>query len=427
MFRQCRHSRGRLASAAAGGLPGRGHVSRLSLAAALCLCLSLAAVLTLPVPRAQAAEQTIRIAYLTQEERPHVPLTFLEPVLEDEGVQGARLGLADNNTTGRFTGQVFELVEHVVPLDGDVTQAMQALLDDGIRLFVADLPREPLLAAAAVPDAAEAVLFNTRATDDSLRNEECRANLLHVIPSRRMLADGLGQYLAWKQWTDWALIVGPTPEDEAYAAAVRRAAERFGAEIVEDRPWGFDIGHRRVDTGHVTIQSEVPTATQVGDHDVLIVADEHDGFGEYLPYRTWLPRPVAGTHGLVPTAWSRVHEQWGGTQLQSRFEKAAGRWMTERDHTAWAAVRAVGEAATRTASADPATLEAYMRGPEFGLGAFKGEALTFREWDGQLRQPVLLAGPRMLISVSPQPGFLHQESLLDTLGDDRAESRCRLD
>ena len=134
---------------------------------------------------------------------------------------------------------------------------------------------------------------------------------------------------------------------------------------------------------------------------------------------------MAGTQGLVPTAWSRVHEQWGATQLQSRFERQAGRWMTERDQTVWMAVRSIGEAATRTNSADPERLAEFMRGPDFGLAAFKGEALTYRSWDGQLRQPILIAGPRMLVSVSPQEGFLHPGSLLDTLGDDAPETQCR--
>ena len=57
-----------------------------------------------------------------------------------------------------------------------------------------------------------------------------------------------------------------------------------------------------------------------------------------------------------------------------------------------------GEAVTRTNSNDPAALRAYMRGPEFQLGAFKGEALTFRTWNQQLRQPILLAAPRILVS-----------------------------
>jgi hypothetical protein len=43
-----------------------------------------------------------------------------------------------------------------------------------------------------------------------------------------------------------------------------------------------------------------------------------------------------------------------------------------------------------------------------------------------LRQPVLLADARSLVSVSPQPGFLHQFSELDTLGIDQPETKCRM-
>lgn len=375
---------------------------------------------------AAAAEPVvIRIGYLTLAEEPRIPLTFLEPVAEDEGVQGARLGIADNDTTGRFLNQRFELAEAIVPAEGTLEETVRDLAGQGIRMLVADLRSDALRRVAALPEAQDMLIFNTRAPDDELRNEECRANLLHVTPSRRMLADALAQYLALRRWSNWFLVIGRTPEDAAFADAVRRAAKRYGARIVEEKTWSFEDINRRVDTGHATIQSEIPPFTQAREHDVLVVADEAERFGEYLAYHTWLPRPVVGTQGLVPTAWSRVHEQWGATQLHSRFERQAGRWMRPRDYTAWMAVRAVGEAATRTRSADQAALAAYIRGPDFILPAFKGQGLTFRDWDGQLRQPVLLAGPRTLVSVSPQPGFLHQFSELDTLGDDRPESRCK--
>jgi ABC transporter substrate binding protein (PQQ-dependent alcohol dehydrogenase system) len=105
--------------------------------------------------------------------------------------------------------------------------------------------------------------------------------------------------------------------------------------------------------------------------------------------------------------------------------KQAGRRMTAIDYAAWTAVRSVGEAAIRTRSADPGTIAAYLRAPEFALWAFKGQGQSFRPWDGQMRQPILIAGPRLLVSVSPQPGFLHRTSELDTLGVDREESACR--
>jgi ABC transporter substrate binding protein (PQQ-dependent alcohol dehydrogenase system) len=67
-----------------------------------------------------------------------------------------------------------------------------------------------------------------------------------------------------------------------------------------------------------------------------------------------------------------------------------------------------------------------MRGKDFDLAGFKGAKLTFRDWDGQLRQPVLLADDRSLVSVSPQPGFLHPDTELDTLGIDRPETKCHM-
>jgi ABC transporter substrate binding protein (PQQ-dependent alcohol dehydrogenase system) len=169
----------------------------------------------------------------------------------------------------------------------------------------------------------------------------------------------------------------------------------------------------------------MPVVTQdVGDYDALVVADFRDAFGEYLPYRTWDPRPVVGTQGLVPTAWHRSQEQWGATQMQNRFTRFAGRWMTERDYAAWVAVRSISEATTRTNKTDRASIDAYIRSGDFGAAGFKGQKLTYRDWDGQLRQPILLATMRTLVSVSPQEGYLHEFSELDTLGHDRPDSAC---
>jgi len=161
-------------------------------------------------------------------------------------------------------------------------------------------------------------------------------------------------------------------------------------------------------------------------YDVLVAADESEVFASYLPYRTWDPRPVAGSAGLVPTSWDASHDQWGAVQLQDRFTKKFARRMTARDMQAWTAVRMIGEGAARTRSTDPSTLLNFMRGPDFALAAFKGRPLTLRDWNQQLRQPILLADGRMVVSVSPQEGFLHQVSELDTLGIDRPESKCKL-
>jgi ABC transporter substrate binding protein (PQQ-dependent alcohol dehydrogenase system) len=352
-------------------------------------------------------------------------ITFLERAasgarsIEDEGLAGARLGLADNAASGRFLGQAFTLKPLVLGRADDIAAAVRST---GAAFIVAKLEANALReAAAALP---QGIIFNVAATDDALRNEYCAPSLLHTIPSRAMLADGLAQYLVWKRWKHWFLIVGSTDGDRLYADAVRRAAKKFGAEIAVEKMWTFGTPQARADTGHVTLQSEIPAFTRVGDHEVVVVADETDAFGENLMGRTALPRVIAGTHGLAAAGWNSVNQQWGATQLQSRFMKEFGRAMTPVDYAAWAAVRAIGEASLRTRSTDPATIAAYLRGPEFLLSGYKGQAQSFRPWDGQMRQPILIAGPRLLVSVSPQAGFLHQVSSLDTLGFDQTETRC---
>ncbi len=403
-------------------------------AAALPRRLALAAVLgatAAAAADARAAEEAVPqpplgIGYVSLRAPQRLPNTFLDPPPEDEGAQGARLGLADNETTGRFTGQRFALEERAARAPEDALDAVRALLAAGLRFVVADLPAPALLQAADLPDAAAATLLNAAAPDDALRNEECRRNLLHVLPSRAMLADALAQFLAVKRWRNLFLAVGPGEGDRLYAEAVRRAARKFGLRVVADKPWTHDPGAQRTDTGHLSVAAEAARFTQgAPSHDILVVADETGFWGDNLAWRTTDPRPIAGTHGLTPTVWARPHELWGATQLQRRFRARANRWMTPRDHAAWLALRAVGEAATRARSTDPAAVSAYLRGPEFELAGFKGVRLSFRDWDGQLRQPILLAGPRELVSVSPQPGFQHQFSELDTLGTDKPESRCR--
>jgi ABC transporter substrate binding protein (PQQ-dependent alcohol dehydrogenase system) len=373
-----------------------------------------------------AGEEMVQIGWLSRAVKRTLPLSYLDQPPQDGGIQGARLGIADNDTTGHFTSQSFTLTEAIVPEDGDVAVGFRELAAKGIRLVVTDLAAPELLSVAGTPEAAGITFFNAGTADDRLRGEDCRANILHLLPSRAMLADALVQYLVVKRWQGLLLVVGRGGGDREFADDIRHAALKFQARIAQEKPWTFVPGARRTDTGHFAIQAEVARFTQGVSYDVLVVADDEGEFGDDLSYRTFDPRPVAGTQGLVPTAWARPHEQWGATQLQERFLHQAKRWMTDRDYAAWMAVRAIGEAATRAKSADPAAIVAFMRSDRFELAAYKGARLSFRSWDGQLRQPVLLADARSLVSVSPQPGFLHQFSELDTLGIDKPETKCRM-
>jgi ABC transporter substrate binding protein (PQQ-dependent alcohol dehydrogenase system) len=384
-----------------------------------------AAARSIAAPPANAAPQSIVIDYLALARVHPAPSATLDPPPTDTGLRGAALAVADTNTTGRFTGQNFVLrtmtERDAAALRADFAHALAA----GDRLFVTDLPADLLLSLADMPGAAKAVLLDATSEDDRLRGPDCRANLLHTMPSRAMLADALMQYLVTKTWTRIMLLTGRDPDDALYAAAIRNAAAKFQVSLSADRAWTFNPASQQADTGHYQVNDEVAKATQGVRYDVLVVADEAGNFGNDLAYRTDQPRPVAGTQGLVPAAWAHAMDEYASTQLQTRFARMAGRAMVSRDYGAWLAVRAIGEAATRSFSADPGRIIAYLHSPAFALSGYKGPELSFRPWDGQLRQPVLLADSVSLVSISPQPGFLHQTNELDTLGPDAPESTCR--
>jgi ABC transporter substrate binding protein (PQQ-dependent alcohol dehydrogenase system) len=368
----------------------------------------------------------IKIGYLRQAPS-RIKISLIDVPAANDGVAGAQLAIEDNNTTGRFLNQHYTLIETLLGEGDDPVAAMNALADQGASFIVTGLDADRLLKTADAAKARGVMLINASALDERLREQDCRANVIHVAPTRSMLADALAQYLIWKKWGKWMLLVGSHEKDTLFAEALRHAATRFGAKIVEQREFKDNGGARRTDSGVTEIQRQMPVVTQgAPEHDVLVAADESEVFAGYLPYRTWDARPVAGSAGLVPTTWNAAFDQWGAVQLQNRFIKAFQRSMTADDMQVWTAVRMIGEAGARTNSNDAGKMQAYIKSPAFSVAAFKGQKLTIRDWNLQLRQPILLFDGRNTVSVSPQEGFLHQSSTLDTLGLDRPETKCKL-
>jgi ABC transporter substrate binding protein (PQQ-dependent alcohol dehydrogenase system) len=370
-----------------------------------------------------AAETEYRAAVLRVDSHGAMPISRLDLRPDDLGFAGAELGTADNATTGSFMQQKFT-TEMVVATPETAEAEMQKLVDAGIWWIVVLADADTTVKFADIAGD-KALVLNAAATDDRLRGPDCRANLLHTAPSDAMLTDALAQYLVWKRWTDWFLIEGSHPRDQALAEAYRRAATKFGAKVVEERVFEDTGGARRTDSGTVQIQQQMPAFTQrAPEHDVVVAADRAGVFAAHLPYHTWEPRPVAGSAGLRPETWHPAHEAWGATQFQTRFEKQANRTARDEDYQVWTALRVLGESATRTQGGDFAAIHDFVLSDQFDLAAFKGQKLTFRPWDGQLRQPVLLASDNVVVSVSPQTEFLHQVSQLDTLGIDEPETTC---
>lgn len=365
-----------------------------------------------------AAGTRVHVIYLRQEIQRAPTLSNLDPVPDDLGIAGARLGQIDNTTTGKFLGHEYDLEIVIVPIDGEFDDKARQALQRSPYLIL-DAPPADQLRVADLPEAQGAMLFNISSADITLRDDACRANLFHTLPSYLMRSDALMQFVRAKRWTDLSLISGTHPEDLAFADALRKSASKFGMSIKTEKTWSFDADMRR------NAAQEVPLFTQeLGEYDLLLVADELKDFARYIPYNTWQSRPVAGSEGLVPATWAPVVEQWGAAQLQSRFRELSGRPMGPEDYAAWAAIRSIGEAVTRTGSADSEILRHYLLSDRFELAGFKGRPVSYRTWNGQLRQPIPLVTSRAMIAQAPLEGYLHQRNELDTLGLDAPESRC---
>lgn len=365
------------------------------------------------------AATDIRVGYVQWHPDPGPVLSNIIPEPADSGLQGAKLAIADNNTTGRFIDQHFTLSKVLATSEAEAVSAAATLSKNGIKLLVLNVPARTLHTIAN-QQGDDVLLFNAGAKDDSLRLQNCPTNLVHTQVSHAMLTDALAQWLNARRWKKLFLITGPTQADKDWARAFRRATKRFGLTLVADKPWTFNADLRR------TASKELPLFTQASDYDAVVVADERGDFGEYVPFNTWLPRPVVGTQGLTPVSWHFSIENWGAAQLQSRLFDLAGRHMTEDDYAAWLAVRSIGEALIRTQSAAPADVRQFIFSDKFELGGFKGRKLSFRAWNGQLRQPVPLVQPHALVAEAPIEGFLHPRTELDTLGYDKPESLCRI-
>jgi ABC transporter substrate binding protein (PQQ-dependent alcohol dehydrogenase system) len=378
------------------------------------------AVLMFAVPADLALAQPkkrVPILYAEQKfERP-ATLSGLTPVPDDLGQKGVDLATMQNAGAGKFADLDFTF-ETVIAQSGDSLAALLAARSSLPQAIIINAPAPEILKIADLPRLQGTILFNASSRDESLREENCRANLLHTIPSRRMLTDALAQFLRQKRWDNWLLLPGPTAADQAYSAALKQSAEKFGFTILAEKPWALE-GDMRESAG-----TEIPLITQGTDYDVVLVADEGNDFGPLIAYNTDLPRPVAGTHGLEATGWSGVIESWGAVQLQNDFAALAHRPMREVDFAAYIAARAIGEAALRIDASDPQALRAHIMSEDLNLSAYKGRGVTFRRWNGQMRQPIHLVTKETQVAAAPFDEFLHEYTDLDTLGLDRPETKC---
>ena len=274
----------------------------------------------LPGEAAEADPVDVRLAYISRQPPPP-PLYELDPVPEDEGLAGGQLAVRDNNTTGTFTGHRYHLDEAWLAEGEDPVAKAKELVAQKTSILALNLPAAELIAVADALKGEDVVLFNIGAPDDRLRGADCRENVLHVAPSHAMLTDALAQFLAFKRWRKIMLVVGPQADDRLYAEAMKRSVKKFGLSLSAEKAWEFGPLARA--KGDSPTSADALVFTRGVDYDIAVLADQADDWGDYLAYRTWDPRLVAGTQGLIATSWHPTLEVWarpGAEPLQADRE-----------------------------------------------------------------------------------------------------------
>ena len=309
-------------------------------------------------------------------------------------------------------------LEHVAVADAAAArEAAGRAQKAGHAAIVADLAADALLAAA---DATPLPVLNVGDAADRLRESDCRARVWHLLPSERMRADALAQTLAARRWSGVLLLAGPSALDAQRSAVAQAAIKRYALKLVQVKPFKLSADPRERDLGNPLLLTSTASA---GNYDVVWVVDSDGEFARSLPYRIALPRPVVGDAGLVALAWHAQFERFGAPQVSRRFAKAAGRAMTGNDWSAWMAGKALAAAAVASSKGPAAALAKAL--PSLEIDGSKGTVLSFRAWDGQLRQPILLTDGQGVIALAPADGVLHPKNNLDTLGADAPEKLCK--
>ena len=361
----------------------------------------------------------VKILYLEQKIQKPPVLSNVIDEPDDLGLKGAQVAIIDSNKSAKFLNQNFELIEKISFDENELIHAFEEFIKNNNSYVVLNVEDSLLEKLRANPLSKDSLLINASSQSSHLRSEICDKNLLHTIASNAMLYDGLMQFLVKRDFKDIFLITGTNPKDALISEDIKRAAKKFGAKIIIEKTWENNTDIRR------KASEEFPVFTQAKDYDVILVADYFGDFGESIYFNTWLPRPIAGTQGLTPVTWSKVIEANGAAQMQSRFEKFASRWMQSQDYSNWVAVRTIITAIANTKTADLNTNLDFIYSDKFDLAAYMGRKLSFRDYNGQLRMPISLIQPRALISISPQVGFLHPTTDLDTLGIAPFEMKCK--
>tara|TARA_B100000965_G_scaffold346640_1_gene318100 strand:- start:3757 stop:4944 length:1188 start_codon:yes stop_codon:yes gene_type:complete len=366
--------------------------------------------------------ESVNIAYIEIENDsrydPDVAYTRIQLKPTGRPFAGALVAYGESEKLFDILGKEIEISRFVVKDNEEILNKIKELVSQNTHFFIIDADSSFF---KKIPefDLKNIAIFNITEPDDSLRQENCDSRVFHTIPSYSMLSDALAQYLVFKNWKKILLLKGPYEEDTIIADSFINSSNKYGLDIIETKDFILSNDPRKREENNLAL------LTIGKKYDVIYLADSDGEFGRYLPYSTKNPNLVIGSTGLTAETWHWSFERHGAPQLNSRFADIDdSRRMSNFDWAAWAAVNTIFKSSMKSKSVDSKKIIDFFKSDKFGLDGFKGPRLSFRLWDNQMRQPILLSTHNALIYKTPIEGFLHEKNDLDTLGSDELETRC---
>ena len=362
-------------------------------------------------------------------------------------VPAAQLAVDEANYIAGAFGKVVRLVTEVATSADDAEKKATKLVRQGGAKAIVGGGNDPFSQAIQAATAREGIIYlNTMSRSEALRGARCHRLTFHVEASLAMYADAIGLWLVrGAKKTRWGFL---TPETEA-GAEIERMAER-----ALKRQGGSTVARQMVPASSRDYRASLAALAKAGP-DVLVINLDGSSLLTALAQvnelglqievagvvmeasEFWQAEPAKLT-GVWPALWFHGFSRYSGRELNKRLAEALGQPAESRAWANFTAVKAVWEAVLRGGRTDTAGLVSFFEKGR-GMDAHKGQPLTFRPWDHQLRQPLMVLRCRVpaagatrwdifeLLGEVPLRGTpgKSQEEILDTLGLSEAESTCR--
>jgi len=362
-------------------------------------------------------------------------------------IMGAQLGAEEANVTAEMFGTRVELIiEDVTRPDNLLPMARKLTTQEPVSAIIAALDDAATAELSAFCQQAGIVCLNTCARGGELRGDKCQRLTFHVEPDLVMYTHAMGQWLVQNNRKRWQYVIS----DRAFGQEVYHWASRF-----LQHQGGTELGRWVIAPGQADFK-DVLAHLAHGAAEAVVVALRGAELRHFLEqYKaTGLNTLLAGVpldmialwqvnpavlQGVWVAAWYHGLERFSARELNRRFSRRFEKPAESFAWANWAAVKLVVEGVLRSGHAETSGLAAYLEGaPPFD--GHKGKALTFRAWNHQLRQPLYVLKARedkpenawdllQLLGEVPPPAAPSKSVAegLDTLGEPKTESLCRLE